>query len=371
MSIESGIFPDSWKIARVAPIFKTGSSEDRSNYRPISVLPAVSRLFEKLMYDQLYEYLDSNKHLLKDQYGFRNLHSVVSCLLNCTNDWYVIIDRGKFTAMIFVDLKKALNTVDYQILLNKMRNYGIDGLEQKWFSSYLENRKQFCKFNGVSSDLAEINIGVPQGSCLGPLLFFIYINDLPFALDRAKATMYADDTAISFSSDNIEEMDAVLNAELACLEKWLQGNKLSLNVVKTQAKIIGSSQKLRKIDTPMVPIPDFQVNGNDINLLKETKYLGLMIDDNLKWESNVINTQKKFSRAIGLLKYAKHYVQEDTIRNMYLSIFQPYFIYCCSVWGCCGPTKLKTLQKLQNRAARIVNGSPFDTPAAPLLHNGV
>ena len=119
---------------------------------------------------------------------------------------------------------------------------------EKWFSSYLDNRRQFCKVNSVCSDLAEINIGVPQGSCLRPLLFLIYINDLPFALKRAKATMYADDTAISFSSDNIEEIDAVVNAELACPEKWLQGNKLSLNVVKTQAMIIGSSQKLRKID---------------------------------------------------------------------------------------------------------------------------
>ena len=190
---------------------------------------------------------------------------------------------------------------------------------------------------------------------------------MPASLKRVKATMYADDTAISFSSDNIEEIDAVVNAELACLEKWLQGNKLSLNIVKTQAMIIGSSQKLRKIDTPMVPIAHFQVNGNDIDLVKETKYLGLMIDDNLKWESNVISTQKKISRAIGLLKYAKHYVQEDTLRNMYLSIVQPHFSYCCSVWGCCGSTKLKTLQKLQNRADRIVTGSPFDTPAAPLL----
>ena len=187
--------------------------------------------------------------------------------------------------MIFIDLKKAFDTVDHQILLNKMRNYGIDGLEHQWFSSYLDNHRQFCKVNGVYSDPAEINIGVrvPPGSCLGPLLFLIYINDLPFALKRAKATMYANDTAISFSADNVEEIDAVVNAELACLEKWLHGNKLSLNVVKTQAMITGSSQKLRKIDTPMVPIPQFQVNGNDIDLVKETKYLGLMIDDNLKW----------------------------------------------------------------------------------------
>ena len=140
-----------------------------------------------------------------------------------------------------------------------------------------------------------------------------------------------------------------------------------MNVVKTQAMIIGSSQKLRKIYTPMVPISHFQVNGNDIDLVKEIKYLGLMIDDNLKWESNIKCTQKKISLATGILKCAKHYVQEDTLRNMYLSIVQPHFSYCCSVWGCCGASKLKTLQKLQNRAARIVTSSPFDTPAAALL----
>ena len=159
MSIESGILPDSWKLARVTPIFKNGSTKNRSNYRPISVLPVLSRLFEKLIYDQLYEYLDSNKHLFKDQYGFRNMHSVVSCLLNCTNDWYVNIDRGKFTARIFIDLKKAFDTVDHKILLNKVRLYGIDGLEHQWFSSYLDNRRQFCRVNGVVVKRKHCSIG--------------------------------------------------------------------------------------------------------------------------------------------------------------------------------------------------------------------
>ena len=128
-----------------------------------------------------------------------------------------------------------------------MHHYGIDGHEHQWFSSYLHNRRQCCKVNGVTSDTVEINIGVPQGSCLGPLLFLLYINDLPFALRKAHATMYADDTAISYSSDKIEEIDVVVNAELACLEKWLQGNNFSLNTVKTQAMIIDSAQKLGQI----------------------------------------------------------------------------------------------------------------------------
>ena len=170
--------------------------------------------------------------------------------------------------------------------------------------------------------------------------------------------MYADDTAISYSSDN---------AELACLEKWLQGNKLSLNIVKTQAIIIGSAQKLGQINKTSEITPCFQVNGNDIELVHETKYLGVMIDENLKWGSQAKFLRTKISRALGLLKYAKQFVKEETLRNMYLSIVEPHLSYCCSVWGCCGDTKLNTLQNLQNRAARIVTGSPFDSSAAPLL----
>ena len=142
---------------------------------------------------------------------------------------------------------------------------------------------------------------------------------------------------------------------------------LSLNIVKTQAMIIGSSQKLGQISKTSKIILCFQVNGNNIEVVHETKYLGVMIDKNLKWGSQAKFLRTKISRALGLLKYAKQFVQEDTLRNMYLSIVEPHLSYCCSVWGCCGDTKLNNLQKLQNRAARIVTGSPFDSLAAPLL----
>ncbi len=366
-SIFSGSFPESWKIARVAPIFKGGKPDDRSNYRPISVLPVVSRLFEKVIYDQLYQYLDKHKYLASHQSGFRSLHSVVTCLLKGTSDWYIDIDSGKYTAMIFIDLKKAFDTVDHQILLDKMQFYGITGLAHKWFSSYLDNRKQYCRVNGTTSSIENIDIGVPQGSCLGPLLFLLYINDLPFALKKAKATMYADDTAISYSSDKSEELDLVINEELSYIERWLQGNKLSLNVVKTQAMIIGSKPKIKKLKNNLSTLPSFKVGGEEINLVNETKYLGVMIDNCLTWESHISAVQKKISRAIGLLKYAKNFVQTDTLINLYRSITEPHFSYCCSVWGSCGASKLDVLQKLQNKAARIVTNSPFDASAAPLL----
>ena len=212
-SLFAGKFPEDWKIARIAPIFKSGAKDDRSNYRPISVLPFISRLFEKLIFNQFYEYLDANKSLYEHQSGFRLLHSVATALLASTNDWYLNIDKGKYTGLVFIDLKKAFDTVDHKILLQKMNMHGVTGLEHDWFTSYLENRKQFCRVDGTSSDVRRINCGVPQGSCLCPLLFLIYINDLPFSLQKSHVSIYADDTAISLSSKSIGDLQNDLNLD--------------------------------------------------------------------------------------------------------------------------------------------------------------
>ena len=147
---------------------------------------------------------------------------------------------SQLTGLIFIDLKKAFDTVDHAILLGKVLKYGIKELEHDWFKSYLANRRQFCRINGVSSKVEEISYGVPQGSCLGPLLFLIYINDLPFCLRNSEATIYADDTTISYSSKSVSGLNAKLNNDLHCLEEWLHGNKLTINVTKTQAMIVGS-----------------------------------------------------------------------------------------------------------------------------------
>ena len=205
-SLFAGKCPEDWKIVRIAPIFKNKARDDRSNYRPISVLPFITRLFEKLIFNQFYDYLDANKSLYEHQSGFRLLHSVTTALMASTNDWYLNIDKGKYTGLIFIDLKKAFDTVDHEILLEKIKMYGVTGMEHDWFTSYLDNRKQFCRINGSSSDMKGITCGVPQGSYLGPLLFLIYINDLPFALQKSHVSMYADDTTISLSSKSIADL---------------------------------------------------------------------------------------------------------------------------------------------------------------------
>ena len=367
LSLSLGRFPDSWKIARVAPIFKDGATDDKSNYRPISVLPVISRLFEKLIFDQLYDYLNRNQLIFLLQSAFRKLHSVLTCLLKSTNDWYLNIDKGRYTAAVFIDLKKAFDTVDHEILLNKLNYYGVRGKELSWFRSYLFNRKQFCRVNGHSSVTEGVDCGVPQGSCLGPLLFLVYVNDLPYCLKTSDVAMYADDTTIYYSSPSMTDINTAINADLEALRGWLEGNKLSLNVVKTQGMIIGSRCKLLSLDLPSSSKPDLNIGSEEITMVNNTKYLGLQVDDQLKWSTHLSNTIKKVSRGIGMLKFSKRYLPKESLIMLYRSLIEPYFRYCCPVWGSCGASALDKLQKLQNRAARIVTNSPYDASALPLI----
>ena len=160
-----------------------------------------------------------------------------------------------------------------------MEKYGVICLEHIWFSSYLKYRRQLFRVNGVASNMGEINCGVPQGSCLGPLLFLICINDLPISLKNSEVTMYADDTSISYSSKNIDELNETLNSDLDSLKQWLEGNKLSLNVIKTQAMVIGSRRpNLKKISDKLVPTPSFAIGNSHIDVVVNAKYLGIQLD---------------------------------------------------------------------------------------------
>ena len=247
--------------------------------------------------------------------------------------------------------------------------YGVTCLEHGWFTSYLDNRKQFCTINGSSSDTKGINCGVPQGSCLGPLLLLIYINDLPFALQESHVSMHANDTTISLSSKSIADLQNDLNSDLLKLQDWLHANKLSLNVVKTQSLIIVSGPNIRTIDSQSDAQPSFSIGDQEIEMIANEKYLDVQVDSQLNWDKHVDTIKTKAYRALGLIKYSKKYLPPDVLNKMCRGIVEPQLSYCCSVWGCCSESKKNFLQKIQNRVARIVTNSPYDASAAPLIQN--
>ena len=233
-SILTGIYPNDWKAAKVTPLLKKGIKSDPNNYRPISVIPVVSKVFEKIVYNQLYHYLDSNKSLLGCQSGFRSLHSTLTALLEATDAWSVNIDNGFLNGVVFIDLTKAFDTIDHKIILRKMSYLGVDQAAIKRFSSYLSGRIQRCSVNGKLSTARTLSCAVPQGSILGPLLFLIYINDLPNSLRDAVPRMFADDTNHTSSAKTLTELKLALTPELNNLSCWLKANRLSLNVAKTE-----------------------------------------------------------------------------------------------------------------------------------------
>ena len=298
-SLSMGIYPDDWKIARVLPIFKSGEKGDLSNYRPISIISGIAKVFGRLVYDQFYTYLTSNRLINSYQSGFRPTYSTLTSLLELTNNWCVNIDRGLLNGVVFIDLKKAFDTIDHDVLLSKLRAYGVDDLTLPWFRSYLTDRRQRCFVNGQFSNSSFITKGVPQDSVIGPLLFLVYINDLPNCLNEGIPRMFADDTNISFSSNTLSDLKHLINFELQSLNSWLIANKLSLNIAKTKFMVIGSRQRLATFDDPELCVT---VNNASVKQVKSALTLGMTLDENLTWRDHVEVISKKISSGIGALK---------------------------------------------------------------------
>ena len=267
----------------MSPLFKKGKQNNLDNYRPISILPAISKVFERLMYDQLYGYLSSNNILSDYQFGFRKNYSTTSALIEATNSWFVDTDRGLLNIVVILDFKKAFDTVNHSILLDKLQAIGIHGASHRLLHSYLTNRTQRCLANGFLSDDCRVTCGVPQGSILGPLLFLIFINDLPNCLIHSTPRHFADDTHISVSGKNLDVIELLVNTELNSLSTWLVANKLSLNVAKTEFMLVGSRPRIAGLPRdPILKIGDIQIKR-----VSYSEILGVVVDEDLSWHEHI------------------------------------------------------------------------------------
>ena len=362
-SILTGVFPSDLKIARVMPTFKNGSKDIADNYRPISILPTLSKIIEKHVCKHLYRYLVKYKLLHLSQSGFRSSHSCHTALIKLIDQWLKAIDDGDFTGVIYLDFKKAFDLVDHLILLQKLQIYKVSHSSCIWFKSYLSDRLQQVVKGSIKSNLLEIKQGVPQGSILGPLLFLVFINDLPLHVEHSNTDLYADDTTLHFTYSNIDTIHKKLQDDLDIIQLWCSNNKMKINPTKTTSMLIGSHQKLSKI----IYAPQFKICNSSIKNVESEKLLGIKIDKSLDWNIQVDFVCTKVSNRLNLLSKIKLSLPLESRKLFYNAYILPLLDYCCTIWGNTTMQSIERIDKLQKRAARLILDLPYETPSKTLF----
>jgi len=350
-SVSSGIFPSSLKIARITPLHKKGDRMSVANYRPISNLSIISKVFEKLMYARVLMYLDKFNLISPHQFGFRTGHSTTDAVAEFIDSACGSLESGNILISIFLDFSKAFDTVNHEILLRKLYHLGIRGPVHEWFKSYLGNRTQYVNVNGCSSNISTVNIGVPQGSVLGPLLFILYINDMSRSSEIFSFVHYADDTTIFMSHLDVGELEQTVNSELVKVDLWLKANRLSLNISKTLYMLITD----RKINNVSVG-----VGGQMIERAERAKFLGITIDERLSFRHHVDDLCSHLSRTVGMLRRLSILVPWRVRLTVYNSLIFSKVSYGVAVWGrgCC----VSRIERLLDRAHEIISaGNGVDT----------
>ena len=350
--IKIGKFPDELKIGKITPIFKKDDEEVFENYRPISTLPIFAKIFEKIIYERLYSFLVSQKLLHSTQFGFRKSHSTshaINYSVQLIND---ALENKKHVLGIFIDLSKAFDTIDHKILLSKLFSNGIRDNAYSLMESYLSNRKQYVNILGEKSDLQNVIYGIPQGSCLGPLLFLIYINDICNISDKGEFILFADDTNIFVKAETALLAYKNANEILKKVDLYMKANKLHINMDKCCFMHFNPDTK-ENFDYAGCHL---KIGDEIIEKVTNTKFLGIFIDENLSWDVHINYLVKKLACTTGILNRVKENIPTELHKNLYHTLFESHLTYGITSWGGVCDNKLETLFKTQKKCIRILFG---------------
>ena len=336
-----------WKAANVTCIFKSGDRHSACNYRPISVTVILCRLLEKIIREVIMDHCRINNVFSNSQFGFREGRSCVLQLLKVFDDWTQSIDSGYPVDAIYLDLKKAFDSVPHQRLLLKLKSNGISGNILKWITNFLSNRKQRVTLNGVSSEWTNVTSGVPQGSVLGPLLFIIYVNDLPAAV-KSHCRLFADDAKVYKQVADIKDFEEI-QEDLYELCRWTIKWQLFFNLNKCKVLHIG-------LNNPHYDYKMTDMNGNIVDLqeVEQEKDLGIIFQSNLKFDQHICMTVNKANRILGLIKRTFSYLDKSTFLCLYKALVRSHLDYGDSVWFPVLKKDIRIIENIQRRATKIL-----------------